>query len=146
MPFRLVAADDGLEEVAERDVGERELDRLAPFRRHDPEPPALVVQPREHVLHPRAGLELVVQRLVVGAVDVDELLDPVGRERVHLRLEPRPADGLHQLLVGVLTAEHLASRVPHRGEDDRAGVDHGAVEVEEDGLEPHASIVSTGSQ
>jgi hypothetical protein len=31
----------------------------------------------------------------------------------------------------------------HRGQDDRAGVDHRAVEVEENGFEPHASIVST---
>ncbi len=62
---------------------------------------------------------------------------------MHLRLEPRPTDGLHQLFVGVFAAEHLAGRVPHRGEDDRSGVDHGSVEVEENGLEPHASIVST---
>ena len=76
------------------------------------------------------------------AVDVDEPVDVVGRERVHLRLEARPADGLEQLLVGVVAAEHLARRVPHRREDDRAGVDDGAVEVEENGLEAHPSIVS----
>ena len=121
---------------------ERELDGRAALRGHDAEPAALLVQPHEHVLHPGAGLELVVERLVVRAVDVDEPLDVVGRERLHLRLEAGPADRLHQLLVGVVAAEHLARRVPHRGEDDRAGVDDGAVEVEEDGLEPHASIVS----
>jgi hypothetical protein len=84
----------------------------------------------EHVFHPRAGLEVVVERLVVGAVDVHEPLDLVGRERAHLRLEPGAADRLQQLLVGVVPAEHLARRVPHRGEDDRAGVDYRAVEVE----------------
>jgi hypothetical protein len=78
-----------------------------------------------------------VQRLVVGAVGADELVDPVGRERRHLRLEPGPADRLQQLGVGVVAAEHRARRVAHRGEDDRAGVDDGAVEVEEDGREAH---------
>ena len=81
----------------------------------------------------------------MGAVDVHEPLDLVRRERAHLRLEPGAADRLQQLLVGVVAAEHLARRVPHRGEDDRAGVDDGAVEVEENGLEPHASIVSAPS-
>ena len=83
-----------------------------------------------------------MERLVVGAVDVHEPLDLVGRERAHLRLQAGAADRLQQLLVGVVAAEHLAGRVPHRGEDDRAGVHDGAVEVEENGLEPHASIVS----
>ena len=81
---------------------------------------------------PAQSLERVVQRLVVRAVDADELVDAVGVEGAQLRLEPRAADRLHQLVVGVLAAEHLARRVTHRREDDRAGVDDGAVEVEED--------------
>src|SRR5690242_9459532 len=67
VPFRLVPADDRLEEVAERDIGEGELDGRAPLRRHDAESAPLFVQADEHVLHPGAGLELVVERLVVGA-------------------------------------------------------------------------------
>ena len=62
------------------------------------------------------------------------------------RLEAGAAHRLHQLLVRVFAAEHLAGRVPHRGEDDRAGVADGAVEVEENGLEAHAPIVSGLSQ
>jgi hypothetical protein len=138
----LVPADDRLEEVAERHVGERELDGRAALRRDDAETASLLVEAGEHVFHPRAGLEVVVERLVVGAVDVHEPLDLVGRERAHLRLEPGAADRLQKLLVGVVPAEHLARRVPHRGEDDRARVDHRTVEVEENGLEPHAPIVS----
>src|SRR3954452_4910380 len=145
VPLGLVAADDRVEQVAKRDVGERELDGRAALRGHDSQPPAFLVQAHEHVLHPGAGLQVVVERLVVGAVDVDEAFDVLGRERVHLGCEPGAAHGLQQLLVGVVPAKHLARGVPHRGEDDRAGVDEGAVEVEEDGLEAHASIVSAPS-
>ena len=100
------------------------------------------MQPQEDVLHAGARLELVVQRLVVGAVDADELVDPLGREDLHLRLEPGAADGLHQLRVPEVAAEHLARRVPHRREDDRAGVDDGAVEIEEDdGETDHGDLI-----
>ena len=74
----------------------------------------------ENVLHAGARLEPVVQWLVVRPVDADELVDPLGREHLHLRLESGPADGLHQLRVVKIAAEHLTRRVPHRGEDDRA--------------------------
>ena len=43
MPLRLVAADDRLEEMAERDLRERELDGGAALRRHDAEPAPLPV-------------------------------------------------------------------------------------------------------
>ena len=75
---------------------------------------------REHVLHPRAALECVVQRLVVRAVDTDELVDAPRIERDHLRLEPGTADGSHQLLVAPLPADDGLGGVPHRREDDRA--------------------------
>ena len=138
----LVAADDGLEEVPERDLRERELDGRTALRGHDTEPASFFVELHEHLLHPGAGLELVVERLVVRAIDVDEPFDVVGRERRHLRLEAGTADRLQQFLVGIVTAQDLTRGVPHRGEDDPARVDDGAVEVEEDGLEAHASIVS----
>jgi len=139
VPLGLVPADDRLEEVSERHPVKGELDRRPPLRRDDSEPPPLLPQPHENVFHPGARLELVVQRLVVGAIDVDQPLDLVGREHRHLRFETGAADRLQQLLVGEVPAEHLASRMPHRREDDRSGVDDGAVEVEEDGLETHPS-------
>ena len=80
-----------------------------------------------------------MQRLVVRAVDADELVQVlVAPELVHLRLEPRPADRGHQRLVGNLPPEHRLRGVPHRGEDDPAGVDDGAVEIEEDDRKAHA--------
>jgi Glycosyl hydrolases family 38 N-terminal domain/Alpha mannosidase middle domain/Glycosyl hydrolases family 38 C-terminal beta sandwich domain len=144
--FGLVAADDRLEEVAERDVGECELDGRTALRRDDTEPASLLVEANEHVLHPGARLELVVERLVVRAVDVDEPLDVLRRERRHLGLETGAADRLQQLLVRVVAPQHLARCVPHRGENDRARVDDGTVEVEEDRLEAHAPIVSAASR
>ena len=141
--FGFVAADDRLEEMIERDRGERELGRVPPLRGHDAEPPAFRVQPLEHVAHPDARLELVVERDVVRAVDVHELRRRAsGSIATHLRFEARPADGPHQLGVRVLTAEDLARRVTHRREDDRAGVDDRAVEIEEDDRESHCDARS----
>src|SRR5919197_1925428 len=137
VPLRLVPSDDRLEEVAERDARERELDRGAARRGHDAEPAALVAQPHEHVPHAGAGLGPVVQRLVVRAVAPDELVDLVGREHGHLRLETGPADRAEELVVAELLTQHLARRMPHRGEDDRARVDDGAVEIEENDREAH---------
>ena len=78
-----------------------------------------------------------MQRLVVRAVDAHELVDARRVERVHLRLEPRPADGASSCGVGVLAAEHGLGGVAHRREDDRAGVDDGAVEIEQDDRVAH---------
>src|SRR5438552_3593417 len=99
VPLGLVAADDRLEEMPERDVGEGELDSCAALRRDDAETASFLVEAHEHIIHSFAGLEIVVERLVVSAVDVDEPFDLIGRERAHLRLEAGAADGLHQLLV-----------------------------------------------
>ena len=96
----------------------------------------------DHFVHPGAALERVVQRLVVRAVDAHEIVDVLRRERAHLRLETRPADRRHQLLLRNLAREHGARRVAHRGKDHPAGVDDSAVEIEEDDREPHASIVA----
>src|ERR1700693_2731588 len=73
VPLGLVTADDRLEQVPERNAGERELDRGAPLRSYDPEPPAFLVQADKHVLHASAGLQLAVKRLVVRAIDAHEL-------------------------------------------------------------------------
>src|SRR6478735_4346651 len=131
--------------MAHRHLREGELDRCATLRRDDAERAALLVQAHEHALHPRARLELVVQGLVVRAIDVHEPLDLARVERAHLRLQAGPADRLEQLLVGVVAAEHLPRGIPHRGEDDRPGVDDGAVEIEQNHRKPHASIVSAVS-
>ena len=72
------------------------------------------------------------------AVAGDELVDPLRVDQPHLLDEARAADCAAELLVGDLAPEHGLRRVPHRRDDDRAGVDHGAVEVEEDDREAHA--------
>src|SRR5438270_607090 len=84
-----------------------------------------------------AARSWTLELLIVRTVDAHELVDAVGSEHRKLRLEPRAADRLHQLGVLVLAAEHLAGGVTHRGEDDRARVDDGAVEIEEDNREAH---------
>ena len=144
--LRLVTSDNRLEEVSDGHAREAELDGRTSLRGDDAEAPALLAQLHEYVFHAGACLEVVVERLVVRAVDVHEPVDVVRCERAHLRFEAGTADRLHQLGVRVLVPEHFARRVPHRGEDDRAGVDDRAVEVEEDRSEAHASIVSTGPQ
>src|SRR5713226_486954 len=138
VPRSLVAADDRLEEMRDRNARERELDGLASLRGDDSQPPALLFEANEHVVHPRATGELVVQRLVVRAIDVDELVDLVRRESVHLGLETGSTHRRHQHLVGNLCAENLFRGMPHRREDDRARVDHRTVEIEEDNGKLHA--------
>jgi hypothetical protein len=144
VPRRLVSADDRLEQMSDRNPREGKLDGLAPLCGDDPQPPPLVLQTNQHLVHPRAADELVVQRLVMRAIDVDELVDLVWRESMHLRLETGAADRRHQLLVGNLSSENLLGGVPHRRKDDRAGVDDCAVEIEEDDRKPHAVDASQG--
>src|SRR3954468_3157590 len=81
VPLGLVAADDRLEEMAERDVGEGELDGRAALRGDHADPPALLVQPHEHVFHAGGGLDLVVRWFVVRSIAIPEPLDLVGRKR-----------------------------------------------------------------
>ena len=81
-----------------------------------------------------------MQRLVVGTVDAHELVDARRIESVHLRLEPRPADGGEQLRIRVFAAQHRLGGVAHRCEDDRAGVDDGAVEIEQDDRVAHGLL------
>src|SRR3954471_22967900 len=73
--LRLVAADHCLEEVREGHARECELDGRAPLGRDDAEPAAFLVEADEHVLHPETRFELLVQRLIVRAIDAYELLD-----------------------------------------------------------------------
>ena len=137
MPLGVVRADDDVEELLERQVGEGQPHRLAPLRRDDAEPPPLLLQRRQDIRHARTLGELGVQRLVVLAVAGDELVDPLGRDQAHLLDQPGASDRAPELLVGDVAAEHGLRRVPHRRDDDRAGVDHGAVEVEENDREAH---------
>jgi hypothetical protein len=146
LPLGLVPADDDLEQVADLHPRERQLHRPPALRGDEPEPAPLGVQPHERLVHPGARLELVVERLVVRPVGAHELVDPVGGQREHLRLEPGPADRGHQLAVGDLPREHGARRVAHRGEDDPPGVDDGSVEVEQDDGEAHGLDRSHGPQ
>ena len=68
----------------------------------------------------------------MGPVRVDQLVDAVGVEVAHLRDEARPADRSADELLVRLLPEHGEGGVPHRGDDDRPGVDQRAVEIEED--------------
>src|SRR5579862_1144151 len=143
VPLGLVPAHDRVEHVPERNVLEGELHRRAALGRDDTEPAPLAVEALENTLHARTADELLVQGLVVRAVDGHELVDALRVERPHLRLEPRAADRPQKLLVRVLAAEDLPGRVPHRSKDDAARVDDGAVEIEEDeGLARHHAMVS----
>ena len=87
-----------------------------------------------------------MQRLVVRPINRDELVRTVGRKGLHLRLEPRPADRGHQLLVGNLDAENLSGGVSHRGENDRAGIDDRAVEIEENDRKTHDVMLAACTQ
>ena len=108
----------------------------------DAEPVALVAQDGEQRRASVERLEVVVQRLVVRPVHLDQLVDAVGIELAHLAVEPGAADrGAHLDLVH-LGAEHRLHGVPHRREDDRPGVDQRAVEVEEDDAVAHVAIVA----
>ena len=128
--------------MRDRQTRERELDRLAPLRSDDSEPPALARQRRERILHADTRLERVVQRLVVRAVHRHELLDARVVERLELRFEPGATDARQQFGVGELALEHRARCMAHRGEDDPAGVDDGAVEIEEHDRKAHGLLVS----
>ena len=105
--FRHVGGDDGVEVGLERQDGEGELDRLAPLRGHDAEPPALALEPGEDVLDPLEGLQLVVERLVVLAVDAHELVHPPLVDGPHLVVDVRAADSRGQLRLGVSTHQHV---------------------------------------
>ena len=144
--LRLVAADDRLEQVLDRDSRKRELHGLPALGRDDSEPAAFVLQLHEDLVHPGATGELVVQRLIVRPVNRDELVRTVGRKGLHLRLEPRPADRGHQLLVGNLHAENLPGGVSHRSENDRARIDDGAVEIEENDRKTHDVMLAACTQ
>src|SRR5919204_1216462 len=61
----LVAADDDVEEMSDRHARERKRNRRAPLRRDDAEPPPLVAEPEEPLVHPDEDPDLVVQGLVV---------------------------------------------------------------------------------
>ena len=136
----VVGADEHVGELAEkRQAREGELDGGDALGGHDPELVAAAAELEQQLGDPVECLERRVERLVVGAVHVDELVDPVGVEVVHLRDQAGPADrGAHELLVR-LAAEHGHRGVAHRGDDDRPRVDQGAVEIEEDDAVAHAA-------
>ena len=143
MALGVLGADEHVGELAEeRQARERELHRGDALRRHDAELVTAAAQLEHQLGNPVEGLERRVERLVVGAVDLDELVDPVGIEVVHLGDQTRPADRRLDPLLVRLQAEHGHRGVAHRGDDDRPGVDQRAVEVEEDDAVAHGAIVS----
>ena len=140
VPVGVLAADDDVEGLQQRQRLEGELHHPAPLRRHEAESPAVGLEAHKGVLHPAAAAQLGVQRLVVLAVDAEELLAARGIERVHHLLEPRPADGGEELLGRDLARQHRAGRMAHGGEDDLARVDDRAVEIEQEHWEAHRLI------
>ena len=86
MPLGVLGADEHVGELAEeRQARERELHGGDALGRHDPELVAATAQLEHQLGNPVEGLERGVERLVVGAVHLDELVDPVGVEVAHLR-------------------------------------------------------------
>ncbi len=79
-----------------------------------------------------------MQRLVVRAIDADELVGPLLVEGPHLLVDVGAADRGRKHLVRDLALEHRLVGVAERGEDDLAGVDQRSVEIEEDGRIAHA--------
>ena len=139
LPLRVVGGDHDLEVRLELgQAREREADGGAALGGDDAEPAAFGPQPRQHLDHLPERLQLVVQRLVVLAVGGNEVVDAVGRERLHLRDEARAADGRAQHLFGNVAAQHRLRRVLHGCHDHRPGVDQRAVEIEENDRKPHA--------
>ena len=93
MALGVLGADEHVGQLAEeRQAGERELDGGDALGGHDPELVAATAELEQQLGNPVEGLERGVERLVVGAVDLDELVDPVGVEVAHLRDQARPAD------------------------------------------------------
>ncbi len=138
MPLRVLVGDDDVELLREpRKPIERQCDRSVSLRRHDPESSAFGSQTRQHFDHPAEGLEGVVKRVVVDPIGLDELVDAVGVERLHLRDEALAAHRRRKLLIRKLTPRHRADGMVHGREDDRPGVDQRAVEIEEDDGEAH---------
>jgi len=137
VPLGVVGADDDVEETLQGQVGEGESHRLAALRGDHAEPATLLLQDAEHAGHARAFGQLRVKGLVVLAVAGDEVLYAVGVDQAHLLDQAGAAHGSAELLVGDVAVEDGLRRVSHRRDDDRAGVDHGAVEVEEDDREAH---------
>ena len=118
------------------------------FGGHDPELAALRAESRQELEELVERLQGLVQAVVVLLVDVEELVGVVGIDSGHLRDDPLPADRRPELFHGYLPPEHGTHRVLHRREDERARVDQGAVEVEEDDREAdvsHAAIVAAVS-
>ena len=143
MALGVVRADEHVGQLAEqRQPLERELDGGDALRGHDSEHMAAPAELEQQLRDAVECLERGVERLVVGAIHIDQLVHPVGVEVVHLRDQAGTADRSADELFVRLAPEHRHRCVPHRRDDDRPRVDQGAVEIEEDDAVPHSTIVS----
>ena len=125
---------------------ERESDGAEALRRDDPEPSALAPQPPGGASRTSSNASSsVVERLVVQAVGLHELVDPVGIEVAHLGDQAGPAD----------RGPHAAPRPVSRPStaSDACFIEarmigpesiQRAVEVEQDDAEAHVLIVARG--
>ena len=103
----------------------------------DAEAPALVLERGEDVKYAVEAGELGELRVVVSAVDPNQLVHMIAIEERHLIGEVRAADAREDLLVGETASQDRLGRVVERAEDHRGGVDERAVEVEEDDRKAH---------
>jgi hypothetical protein len=132
-----VGGDDGVEIALEGEDRKGEIDGLTTLGSHDPELAALLRERLHELLDAVEGLELVVERAIVLAVDPDELVYVGGRKDAHLVVKVRAPDERRDLLLLDVASKHLARGVLEGGEDDRAGIDERPVEVEEHGRVAH---------
>ena len=81
VPLSVVGADENVRQLGEkRETGEGEVHGRAPLGRNDAELVPAIAQLTQELRDPVEDLERRVQRLVVGAIDIDELLNPVRIE------------------------------------------------------------------
>ena len=104
MALRVLRPDHDVHQLAEDGKAvEGEPDRAVPLAGHDPEPASLLPEHRQEVEHAVERLQRLVQRLVVQAVRLHEVVHAVGVELPHLGDEARAADR---------GADHLLVRLP----------------------------------
>ena len=137
MPDRVVACHDCTEVAPEGEHLERHLDGRAALHRDDAQVPLLAPESFEHADDPGERRHLAVDGHVVRAIDVHELVGPLLVELDHLGVYPVTPDVRHQDLVWDDTVEHRSGGVTERLENQAAGVDEGAVEIEEDRAVAH---------
>ena len=144
VPLGVVGADDDVE-ASRRSRARRTRARRsrARFARDDPEPPPSPSARSSSSTIPGNASSSACSGSLCSRRR-RELLDAVGRRTRHLLVEPRPPTRRDQLLVRERRGRARSASRAGRGEDDRAGVDQRAVEVEEDDRKTHTRSIVGG--